>query len=98
MLRYSLRQNSALISDVENHFAALDREFTHDLSSRVELNEYVNKICSKAKTIEIWTNHESLERLDALLAYYINGGEKAIFVTYLSVRKESIGLGLARVT
>jgi ribosomal protein S18 acetylase RimI-like enzyme len=95
VLACSLRQNTALISDIERHFTFLDEKFTQELSARVEISEYIRKIRTKAQTLEIWTDQGSLECLDALLAYFVNTAAKELFITHLSVTEDRYGLGFA---
>jgi len=92
---YAFRQNSSFISDIESYFNSLDSQYIQELSAQVQIEEYIRKVVSRARTIEIWTHNNSVQQLDALLAYYVNEHAREIFVTHLSVRKEKNGLGFA---
>lgn len=83
------RQNTAGYDDIATHFAACDSDFIRDLSSRVDLKDYINKILVNAIRYEAWSSN----RLVGLLAVYTN--PEFDFITNVSVVKDFAGQGTA---
>ena len=61
------------------------------LSTRVNLKEYAQKIIEKATLFEAWHN----DTLIGLIAIYTNPQDHTAFITNVSVVKEFTGLGIS---
>lgn len=90
-LRYSADTSSS--TNFLDHLATAGSEFFDDLSQRVNIDEYVEKITSRATRIEAWYGDE----LVGIVALYANDAVSRIaFVTHVSVSVDWQGSGLAR--
>lgn len=84
--------NKASETEIAEHLSSCDTDFVPPLSGRVEINEYAQKILSKASRFEAWSGGT----LVGLIAAYCNDQEKRIaYITSVSVLKEWNGKGIA---
>ena len=84
--------NKASAVEIAVHLRTCDTDFVPPLSGRVEINDYAQKILSKASRFEAWSSGT----LVGLIAAYCNDQEKRIaYITSVSVLKEWTGKGIA---
>lgn len=84
--------NNASVAEIAEHLRACNADFEPPLSGRVEINDYAQKILSRATRFEAWSNGA----LIGLVAVYCNDQEKHIaYITSVSVLKECTGKGIA---
>ena len=84
--------NKASAAEIAEHLACCDADFVPPLSSRVEVNNYAQKIASNATRFEAW----SAGTLVGLVAAYCNDQEKHVaYITSVSVLKAWVGKGIA---
>jgi ribosomal protein S18 acetylase RimI-like enzyme len=62
------KHNQAVKNQILTHFQNCDQAFVDELSSRVNMNEYVDKLINKAERIELWDQ----DKLIGMLAVYWN--------------------------
>ena len=75
------RHNTSSQLDILYHLQNVSSAFVHDLSSRVDVKEYSQKLFSMAEREEAWSG----DNLIGLVAYYINHDTKKAFITNVSV-------------
>jgi ribosomal protein S18 acetylase RimI-like enzyme len=63
------------------HLQNVSSAFVHDLSNRVDVKEYSQKLFSMAEREEAWSG----DNLIGLVAYYINHDTQKAFITNVSV-------------
>jgi N-acetylglutamate synthase-like GNAT family acetyltransferase len=86
------RTQGATINNVQEHLKNCDSTFKPTLSSRLNINEYAEKIVDKAQTFEAW----SKGKLIALVAIYCNTPDNlTAYITSVSVIPECQNKGLA---
>lgn len=86
------RLNKASEAEIAEHLRICDTDFVPPLNGRVEMNDYAQKIASKAMKFEAWSG----STLVGLVAAYCNDQEKRIaHITSVSVLKEWMGQGIA---
>lgn len=86
------RLNKASETQIAELLRVCDADFVPPLSGRVRINDYAQKIATKALRFEAWSE----ERLVGLVAAYCDDQEKRIaYITSVSVRREWIGKGIA---
>jgi ribosomal protein S18 acetylase RimI-like enzyme len=84
--------NKASTEQITEHLLRCDTDFVPPLSGRVEINDYAQKIASKATRFEAWSGGT----LVGLVAAYCNNQEKRIaYITSVSVLKAWTGKGIA---
>ena len=84
--------NKASTAQIAEHLLRCDADFVPPLSGRVEINDYAQKITSKARRFEAWSGGA----LAGLVAAYYNNQEKRIaYITNVSVLKSWTGKGIA---
>ena len=84
--------NKAFEAEIAGHLLRCDASFVPSLSSRVDINDYAQKIASKAMRFEAWSEG----MLVSLVAAYCNDHEKRIaYITSVSVLKCWTGRGIA---
>ena len=84
--------NKATAAEIVEHLSCCDTDFVPSLSGRVEIDDYANKIASKATRFEAWSGG----MLVGLVAAYCNDHEKRIaYITSVSVLKAWTGKGIA---
>lgn len=84
--------NKATAAEIVEHLSCCDIDFVPPLSGRLEINDYANKIASKATRFEAWSGG----MLVGLVAAYCNDHEKRIaYITSVSVLKAWTGKGIA---
>lgn len=84
--------NKASAVEIAKHLRTCDTDFMPPLSGRVDINDYVQKMLSKAMRFEAWSS----DRLIGLVAAYCNDQETRIaYITSVSVLKEWTGKGIA---
>ncbi|MBM4144873.1 MAG: GNAT family N-acetyltransferase [Nitrospira sp.] len=89
-VKYSL--NKASEAAIIEHLRTCDADFVPLLSGRVEINDYAQKIASKATRFEAWSG----DTLIGLVAAYCNNQENRIaYITSVSVLREWMGKGVA---
>ena len=77
---------------IVEHLRACDSAFVRNLSKRVDIDEYANKLFEKSERIEAW--HETV--LIGLIAFYCNQPNKLIaFITSVSVSPDWARKGIA---
>lgn len=72
-------QNTADKGNIQDHFKSCDSDFIKDLSSRVDLDQYIDKLLSKSVRYEAWSGNA----LIGILAVY--HGHEFDFITNVSV-------------
>lgn len=77
--------------DICFHLNDCSDSFIPSLNSRVNIEEYANKIAERAVTFEAWTNG----MLIGLIATYFNFEAKFGYITSVSVSKKFMGVGIA---
>jgi len=83
--------NRASKTEIAEHLRDCDDDFVPPLSSRVEIEEYAEKIQCKATRFEAWVD----DNLIGLIAAYFNDKEKqCAFITSVSVFREWTGKGI----
>ncbi|WOK06294.1 GNAT family N-acetyltransferase [Imperialibacter roseus] len=86
------RINTALWTDIANHLNDCKENFSPCLDTKVNINEYANKIRSNAVTFEAWAQ----DRLVGLVAAYFNDDTHGIgYITNVSTVKAYFGMGVA---
>jgi ribosomal protein S18 acetylase RimI-like enzyme len=86
------RLNKASEAEIAEHLWLCNTDFVPPLSGRVEINNFAEKIASKAMRFEAWFGG----KLVGLVAVYCNDLEKRIaYITSVSVLRESTGKGIA---
>jgi GNAT superfamily N-acetyltransferase len=84
--------NKASAAEVAKHLTCCDANFIPSLSSRVEINNYAQKIASKAVRFEAWSGGV----LIGLAAVYCNDQDKHIaYLTSVSVLRAWTNKGIA---
>ncbi|PZP55402.1 MAG: GNAT family N-acetyltransferase [Micavibrio aeruginosavorus] len=89
MTDLTYRINSASKEDIGAHFKSCDSDFIDDLSAKVDLEEYADKILSNARIYEAWLG----DNLVGILAVYSNS--EFDFITNVSVSAHHAGKGSA---
>lgn len=77
-------------NELESYFCDLDADFLQNLSSRINLDEYIKKLSRLSSKIEYWQG----SRLVAILCFYSKIDSNQIFISHLSTSKEFRCLGL----
>lgn len=85
MLKFSINLSDK--HQIKDHLLRMDTDFQTTVNSRVDLDEYAEKVATKATRFELFDN----ENLVALIAGYINQEAQFIFVTLYSIEKEYRG-------
>lgn len=75
------RHNTSSQLDILYHLQNVSSAFVHDLSNRVDVKEYSQKLFSMAEREEAWSG----DNLIGLVAYYINHDTQKAFITNVSV-------------
>ena len=75
------RHNTSSQFDILYHLQNVSSAFVHDLSNRVDVKEYSQKLFSLAEREEAWSG----DNLIGLVAYYINHDTQKAFITNVSV-------------
>lgn len=75
------RHNTSSQLDILYHLQNVSSAFVHDLSNRVDVKEYSQKLFSLAEREEAWSG----DNLIGLVAYYINYDTQKAFITNVSV-------------
>lgn len=75
------RHNTSSQPDILYHLQNVSSAFVHDLSNRVDVKEYSQKLFSLAEREEAWSG----DNLIGLVAYYINHDTQKAFITNVSV-------------
>ena len=84
--------NNASAEQIVEHLSLCDANFVPSLSGRVDINDYAQKIASKAMRFEAWSGGT----LVGLVAAYCNDKEKRIaYITSVSVLSEWAAKGIA---
>lgn len=84
--------NNATAEQIAEHLSRCDTNFVPCLSSRVDINDYAQKIASRAMRFEAWSGG----MLVGLVAAYCNDKEKRIaYIASVSVLSEWTGKGIA---
>jgi ribosomal protein S18 acetylase RimI-like enzyme len=88
----SFFQNRSSKDDIISHFNKCDKAFVEHLESRVDLNDYAQKIFEKAQRFEMWDQ----DNLIGLVASYHNqDAQKFDFITSVSVVSTHARQGIA---
>ncbi len=75
------RHNTSAQLDILYHLQNVSSAFVHDLSDRVDVKEYSQKLFSMAEREEAWSG----DNLIGLVAYYINHDTQKAFITNVSI-------------
>lgn len=75
------RHNTSSQLDILYHLQNVSSAFVHDLSNRVDVKEYSQKLFSMAEREEAWSG----DNLIGLVAYYINQDTQKAFITNVSI-------------
>lgn len=79
-------------SEIAAHLCACDNAFFPPLSSRLDLDDYAQKIFDKARCFEAWEGNV----LVGLIAVYCNAPDRLVsFISHVSVLPNSHGKGIA---
>jgi ribosomal protein S18 acetylase RimI-like enzyme len=90
-VEYHLNKASAV--ELAEHLLRCDADFVPPLSSRVNINDYAQKIANKAARFEAWSG----STLVGLVAAYCNDrGNRISYITSGSVLRGWTGKGIAR--
>lgn len=89
MIEY--KYNISSFNEVETHLARVDKMFSPELSSYVDIHSYAVKIAELADREEAWDGNN----LIGLIAYYINQEGKFAFITNVSVEEKYQKQGVA---
>ena len=90
MVEYLLNKASEL--EIAKHLLHCDADFIPPLSNRVDINNYAQKIASRATKFEAWSG----DTLVGLVAAYCNDQENRLaYITSISVLREWMGQGIA---
>ncbi len=85
-------EGRATREDIEAHLERCDRDFSPDLSLKVDIGEYSTKLKARARTFEAW----SRKALVGLVAAYMNdAGTRIGYISSVSVVREFTGRGIA---
>ncbi len=91
-LKYIIfKTNTASKEAIYSHLKKCDKLFIPHLSKRVNLEQYSDKLSSKAITFEAWKEEE----LVGLIAAYLNKEGNFVFISNISVIKKESGKGIA---
>ncbi len=82
----------ANVNDINLHLSACDQSFVPPLSSRINIEEYAQKIHDKAITFEAWQGNTLI---GLIAAYFSSNGQKIAFITNVSVYSNYMGAGIA---
>ena len=82
------KHNQADKTQILDHLKNCDPDFISELSLRVDLDAYVEKLIDKAQRIEIWDS----KKLIALVAIY--WGDDQDYITNVSVDRDYVGQGI----
>lgn len=85
------QHNKASQTEIFRHLQCVSTTFVQDLSQRVNLEEYSQKLFSLAEREEAWFEDE----LIGLVAYYINNDTQHTFITNVSVDVNYQNQGIA---
>ncbi len=88
-IKYRIKKTTK--NEIYLHLIQCNDEFIPKLDTRVNLEEYSNKIEQFAITFEAWYN----EKLVGLIATYLNQENELGFITNVSVVKNYMGVGVA---
>lgn len=84
--------NKATAAQIAEHLLRCDADFVPPLSGRVEINDFAQKIASKAIRFEAWSGGTPV----GLVAAYCNDQEKRIaYITSVSVLRAWTSSGIA---
>lgn len=75
------RHNTSAQLEILYHLQNVSSAFVHDLSDRVDVKEYSQKLFSMAEREEAWSG----DNLIGLVAYYINHDTQKAFITNVSI-------------
>ena len=90
--RIEFREGTATQEDIRGHLEACDKDFSPNLSAKVNIETYSEKISTRARTFEAWSG----TKLVGLVAAYMNDSTtRTGFITSVSVVKEFAGHGIA---
>ncbi|WP_283612137.1 GNAT family N-acetyltransferase [Croceibacter atlanticus] len=84
--------NKSDLLDIKSHLINCDAIFEPPLSSYVDIEKYAKKLYENAVRFEIW----EAKRLTCLLAVYINKEDKNVFISNISIEKNSQGKGFGK--
>ncbi len=84
--------NKATESQITEHLLRCDRDFEPQLSKRVEIKDYAQKIASKATRFEAWTDDMLI---GLVAAYFDNQENRCAYITSVSVLRLWTGSGIA---
>ena len=87
----SFKHNIASQTEILSHLQSVSTAFVQDLSQRVNLEEYSQKLFSLAEREEAWCE----DKLIGLVAYYINCDTQKSFITNVSVDVKYQNQGIA---
>lgn len=87
-MRYAI--NEASLKQIHCFLKQNDNLFNPPFSSSIDLNQYSNKLKSKATLYELWDGVE----LIGILASYYNSSDNSIFIPYICVNRVGQGSGL----
>lgn len=85
------KTKTASEGDIRSHLNLCDDFFSPPLSSRINIDQYAEKIVKNAITFEAWNKNE----LIGLIAAYLNIENQTSFITNVSVLKEFMGTGVS---
>ena len=85
-------QGQSNIKDVIDHLKECDNQFIPCLSSKIDIDEYSQKLYNHAIRFEAWLG----DKLIGLVALYHNAIDEELFITNVSVLKEYTGGGIAK--
>lgn len=88
-IEYKINQSNNY--NILSHLEKCDKDFIPELSTKVNLKAYSNKIFENAIRIEAWIDNS----LIGLIAVYQNNLKEEMFITNVSIEKKYTGNGIA---
>lgn len=89
MITYSI--NNSTKNEILNHLVSCNNDFIPSLSSRVDINDFSNKMYKNSIRFEAWDN-----TLVGLVGAYLNSPTKIGFITNMSIIYSYQNLGIAK--
>ncbi len=83
--------DSATHAKITSHFSKCDETFLEDLTKRITVEKYINKLLKNAIKYEAWLDND----LVGLVAIYENFENLSGFITNVSVDKNNTSKGIA---
>jgi ribosomal protein S18 acetylase RimI-like enzyme len=92
LCKFDYRINTANEQDIMFHLQNCDEMFFCNLSEKVDISEYSQKIKTKAVLFEAWINNVLI---GLIAVYYTNIDEQIAYITNVSISKKYENMGIA---